>query len=64
LFRLALPKAAIRICGGRPDIFVRQGELLFHAGANAIMTGNYLTTSGISPDKDLATIENNGFQAV
>ena len=54
LFRLTLPKATIRICGGRPSVFAEreQDTLLFHAGANALMTGNYLTTSGISPEKD------------
>ena len=54
LFRLTLPKATIRICGGRPMVFTarEQDELLFRAGANAFMTGNYLTTSGISPEKD------------
>ena len=54
LFRLVLPKATIRICGGRPTVFVQrqQEELLFNAGANAFMTGNYLTTTGISPEED------------
>ena len=54
LFRLTLPKATIRICGGRPTVFAsrEQDELLIRAGANAFMTGNYLTTSGISPEKD------------
>jgi len=54
LFRLTLPKATIRICGGRPTVFARreQDELLLRAGANALMTGNFLTTSGISPEKD------------
>ena len=58
LFRLTLPKATIRICGGRPTVFAsrEQDELLFRAGANAFMTGNYLTTSGISPEKDRETI--------
>jgi len=59
LFRLALPKATIRICGGRPTVFAEreQDELLFRAGANALMTGNYLTTSGISPETDREMIE-------
>jgi biotin synthase len=54
LFRLTLQKATIRICGGRPTVFPdrQQDELLFRAGANALMTGKYLTTSGISPAKD------------
>ena len=55
LFRLTLPKATIRICGGRPAVFAerKQDALLLQAGANAFMTGNYLTTSGISPEKDM-----------
>jgi biotin synthase len=59
LFRLTLSKATIRICGGRPTVFAEreQDELLFRAGANALMTGNYLTTSGISPERDRAMIE-------
>ena len=65
LFRLTLPKAAIRICGGRPAVFAgcEQDKLLFRAGANALMTGNYLTTSGISPEKDREMIECSGFVA-
>ena len=63
LFRLTLPKATIRICGGRPAVFTNreQDKLLFHAGANALMTGNYLTTAGISPEKDRQMIERCGF---
>ena len=63
LFRLTLPKATIRICGGRPAVFANreQDELLFRAGANALMTGNYLTTSGISPEKDRDMIERSGY---
>jgi biotin synthase len=59
LFRVTLPKATIRICGGRPTVFAarEQDELLFRAGANAFMTGNYLTTSGISPEKDREIIQ-------
>jgi biotin synthase len=60
LFRLMLPKATIRICGGRPAIFSGQDELLFRAGTNALMTGNYLTTSGISPERDRQMIEHTG----
>jgi biotin synthase len=60
LFRLTLPEATIRICGGRPNVATGQDELLFHAGANALMTGNYLTTSGISPERDREMIEKSG----
>jgi biotin synthase len=68
LFRLTLPKATIRICGGRTAIQERGGvhrpvftELLLRAGANALMTGNYLTTSGISPETDREMTECLGF---
>jgi len=66
LFRLTLPKATIRICGGRPTVFVEreQDELLFRAGANALMTGNYLTTSGISPDEDRQMLERSTSQSL
>jgi biotin synthase len=63
LFRLTLPTATIRICGGRPGIFGQRGELLFRAGANALMTSNYLTTSGVSPETDKEMIERSGFFA-
>ena len=58
LFRLTLPEATIRICGGRPAVFAerKQDVLLLQAGANAFMTGNYLTTSGISPEKDMGML--------
>jgi len=63
LFRLTLPKASVRICGGRPAVFAgrERDELLFRAGANALMTGNYLTTSGISPEEDKKLLERAGF---
>jgi biotin synthase len=60
LFRITLPNAAIRICGGRPKIFADQSEQLFRAGADALMTGNYLTTSGITPERDRQTIRECG----
>ena len=66
LFRLTLPKATLRICGGRPAVFAEreQDELLFRAGANALMTGNYLTTSGIAPEMDRQMIERYGLRQI
>ncbi|MDR1924129.1 MAG: biotin synthase BioB [Planctomycetaceae bacterium] len=60
LFRIMLPDASLKICGGRPKIFAEQGEKLFHAGADALMTGNYLTTNGINPEQDKKMITNAG----
>ena len=60
LYRLTLPAATIRICGGRTGIFAQRGGLLFRAGANALMTGNYLTTLGVSHEIDREMIEHSG----
>jgi biotin synthase len=62
LFRITVPNAAIRICGGRPKVFGNKLEELFQAGADALMTGNYLTTYGITPETDIQTIRSNGFE--
>jgi biotin synthase len=61
LFRIMLPEASIRICGGRPKIFAGCVEELFRAGADSLMTGNYLTTNGISPTLDRKMIAEAGF---
>lgn len=52
LFRILLPETSIRICGGRPSILGTRQQELFDAGADALMTGNYLTTTGFSVDAD------------
>ncbi|GHT11041.1 biotin synthase [Planctomycetales bacterium] len=64
LFRTVLPKAAIRICGGRPKIIAGDADLLFRAGADALMTGNYLTTTGVSPQRDKELVERNGLRVL
>ena len=56
VFRFVLPRARLRVCGGRPLVLgARQGEM-FTAGADALMTGDYLTTSGEALHSDLALI--------
>ncbi|MGH4123710.1 MAG: biotin synthase BioB [Clostridium sp.] len=54
IFRLVNPKALIRLAGGRNRID-EFGKNCFNAGANATITGNYLTTSGnkICDDKKM-----------
>lgn len=56
LWRHLLPTATLRICGGRPTILGERQAELFRAGANALMTGNYLTTTGQSIATDLQMI--------
>ena len=63
VFRHVLPRAILRVCGGRPLVLgARQGEM-FGAGANALMTGDYLTTSGEALHHDLALIAASGMKA-
>ncbi|WP_291570578.1 biotin synthase BioB [Clostridium sp. UBA4548] len=54
IFRFVNPKALIRLAGGR-NLIDEYGKNCFNAGANATITGNYLTTSGnkICDDKKL-----------
>ncbi|PID28275.1 MAG: biotin synthase BioB [Candidatus Cloacimonadota bacterium] len=52
LFRLINPQTPIGIAGGRELILGEKQEELFRAGANGIMIGNYLTTSGRAISND------------
>jgi biotin synthase len=57
-FRLALPKTILRYAGGREitlgDLGTRDGLL---GGVNAVIVGNYLTTLGRSPQRDLDLLD-------
>ncbi|HSQ41665.1 MAG TPA: biotin synthase BioB [Fibrobacteraceae bacterium] len=57
LFRLVLPSQDILICGGRVDNLGELHPLVLCAGANGIMTGNYLTRDGRTPAHDRALLE-------
>jgi len=52
----------IMIAGGREMMFKDRQAEIFEAGANAIVIGNYLTTSGIERSKDLEMLANLGLQ--
>ena len=56
LLRLMHPKRDIVICGGRGRTLGNLDALLFNAGANGLMTGDYLTTSGSPYERDLAML--------
>jgi len=64
LLRLVLPKMDLFVCGGREEVFSDQQEKLFSAGANGILGGNYLTTKGQDPQKDIDMIEGLGLRPV
>lgn len=53
LFRLILPEKEIRVCGGRGTALRSLHPLIFAAGADGFMIGNYLTQSGLDPREDL-----------
>jgi biotin synthase len=57
VFRFILPDRNIMVAGGRERGLGSLQPLMFLAGANATMTGNYLTTVGNSPAADHAMIE-------
>ncbi len=56
LFRILLPTTSLRICGGRPTTLGERWPELFDAGAEALMTGDYLTTPGFSVASDFETL--------
>ncbi|MEK7828512.1 MAG: biotin synthase BioB, partial [Deltaproteobacteria bacterium] len=62
LFRFMLPTKDIVICGGR-EVNLRDMQcLIFAAGANGMMIGNYLTTTGRPPEKDLQMVRDLGLK--
>ena len=64
LLRLILPNIDLFVCGGREEVLTDQQEELFSAGANGILGGNYLTTKGQDPKKDIDMIEGLGLRPV
>lgn len=63
VFRHILPRATLRICGGRPLVLGERQAEIFAAGANALMIGDYLTTQGQGVQEDLAMIAAQGLEA-
>jgi biotin synthase len=57
LFRYILPQKEIRICGGRMQILGEFNSMVFLAGADSLLIGNYLTTSGRNYEDDFRLIE-------
>ncbi len=56
-FRLLFPERSLIICGGRQVTLRSLTPLLFVAGADSLMTGDYLTTKGQLPAADREMIE-------
>jgi len=64
MLRLILPTIDLFVCGGREEVFNNHQEKIFAAGANGILGGNYLTTKGQDPKRDIKMIENLGLKPV
>lgn len=62
IFRLILPAADIKICGGRAVNLRSLQPLIFMAGASGMMIGNYLTQPGQDPALDLQMIRDLGLK--
>jgi biotin synthase len=60
IFRLILPDALFRLCGGRVENIGDLQALAVRAGINGVMMGNFLTTLGNTPDEDRAMFEDLG----
>jgi len=52
IFRLIMPEALFRLCGGRVENLADLQPLAVRAGINGVMMGNFLTTLGNTPAQD------------
>lgn len=63
VYRFILPDASIRLAGGR-GLMEDKGEGCFKAGANAVISGDMLTTSGYTIESDMDMIRRLGYRVV
>jgi len=52
----------LMVAGGRELLFNQKESSMFEAGANAMVIGNYLTTQGMTPNKDLNMLNKLGYE--
>ena len=57
----ALPNSVIMVAGGREVVLKERQYEIFEAGAGAIVVGDYLTTKGEEPSRDIAKLREMGF---
>lgn len=63
VYRFILPAASIRLAGGR-GLLGDKGKSCFTSGANAAISGDMLTTSGITVKTDMELLDELGYEAV
>ena len=62
LYRFILPQTNLKIAGGRVLNLRDMQSWMFYAGANGILSGNYLTTTGRVVKEDMQMLEDLGLQ--
>ncbi len=60
VYRLMMPTAHLFVMGGREVNLGDRQHLVFRAGANGTMVGNYLTSAGRPPDQTVGRVEGQG----
>ncbi len=55
-------KTLLMVAGGRELLFNGHEGDMFKAGANAIVIGDYLTTEGLAPNKDIEMLKSLGYE--
>lgn len=61
VYRFLVPDASIRLAGGR-GLLEDKGRACFLSGANAAISGDMLTTLGITIERDLEVLEELGYR--
>lgn len=61
IFRFLIPDGNIRLAGGR-GLVGDKGEACFRSGANAAISGDMLTTAGITVETDMELMESLGYE--
>lgn len=61
IFRFLIPDASIRLAGGR-GLLGDKGVLCFQSGANAAISGDMLTTAGITVQTDMELMKQLGYE--
>ncbi len=64
LFRLINPTTEIRACAGRQEHLQEEQGKLLDAGMDGLLTGDYLTTAGASPEHDRELVSKHGLKVL
>ncbi len=62
IYRFILPQTNLKIAGGRVLNLRDLQSWIFYAGANGILSGNYLTTTGRAVEEDMRMLADLGLQ--